>query len=196
MTSSMAIRSDRVLIVDIEATCWDVKPPPAGQQSEIIEIGLCLYDLSEDHVYGKRSILVKPVVSEISEFCTRLTSITSQQVEQDGIEFYDACAILFEEYLAHKTLWASWGSFDRKLFRKQCRRMGLSHPFGRKHMNLRKVFGQCNGHRPVGMIEALGIAGLEFRGRHHRGHDDAWNIALLLQHLARRHGLDLIRGHM
>lgn len=192
----MAIRSDRVLIVDIEATCWDVKPPPAGQQSEIIEIGLCFYDLNEDHVYGKRSILVKPVLSEISDFCTSLTSITSQQVEQDGIEFAEACSMLVADYLARKTLWASWGSFDRKLFRKQCRRMGLSYPFGDKHMNVRKVFGQIDGHRRVGMTEALSIAGLEFRGRHHRGHDDAWNIALLLQHLARRHGLDLIRRHM
>ena len=192
----MAIRSDRILVVDIEATCWDVKPPPVGQQSEIIEIGLCFYDLNEDCVYGKRSIMVKPIVSEISPFCTRLTSITKQQVEQDGIVFADACGILVDEYLARKTLWLSWGSFDRKLFRKQCRRLGVSYPFGDKHMNLRKVFAYFNGHRRVGMTKALGISELEFRGTHHRGHDDAWNIAILVQHLVHRHGLDFIRGHM
>lgn len=192
----MAVRSDLVLIVDIEATCWDVKPLPAGQQSEIIEIGLCFFDLQEDHVYGKRSILVKPVSSEISDFCTSLTGISPGHVQQAGIEFAQACAILVEEYRARKTLWASWGSFDRKLFRKQCRRMGIGYPFGDKHLNLRKVYGQIDGHRPVGMSEALDIAGIEFRGRRHRGHDDAWNSALLLQHLARQHGLDVIRRHM
>ena len=192
----MAIPSDRVLIVDLEATCWDVKPPPAGQQNEIIEIGLCFYDFGADRVHGKRSILVKPVDSEISDFCTSLTSITARQVQRDGVEFEEACAILLEECWARQTLWASWGSFDRKLFRKQCRRMGLVYPFGEKHINLREVFCHYEGHRRVGMTEALGIAGLEFHGTHHRGHDDAWNSALLLQHLLRQHGLDLIRKYM
>ena len=34
----MARKLDRILVVDIEATCWEGNPPP-GQTSEIIEIG-------------------------------------------------------------------------------------------------------------------------------------------------------------
>jgi len=31
---------DQVLVIDIEATCWE-GPPPEGLESEIIEIGIC-----------------------------------------------------------------------------------------------------------------------------------------------------------
>ncbi|GCB43383.1 exonuclease [Streptomyces sp. NL15-2K] len=37
-----------------------------------------------------------------------------------------------------------------------------------------------------GMAQALRIAGLPLEGRHHRGEDDAWNIAALVLHLAGR----------
>ncbi|NEB75550.1 hypothetical protein G3I40_09975 [Streptomyces sp. SID14478] len=37
-----------------------------------------------------------------------------------------------------------------------------------------------------GMAQALEIAGLPLEGRHHRGEDDAWNIAALVLHLAER----------
>ncbi|WP_241613214.1 hypothetical protein [Rhizobium sp. SSA_523] len=32
-----------ILIIDLEATCWDSRPP-RGQESEIIEIGVCIMD--------------------------------------------------------------------------------------------------------------------------------------------------------
>jgi inhibitor of KinA sporulation pathway (predicted exonuclease) len=34
------------------------------------------------------------------------------------------------------------------------------------------------------MAQALDLAGLPLDGRHHRGVDDAWNIAALILHLA------------
>ena len=40
----MARKLDRILVVDVEATCWEGNPPP-GQTSEIIEIGLCVLDV-------------------------------------------------------------------------------------------------------------------------------------------------------
>ena len=40
----MARKLDRILVVDVEATCWEGDPPP-GQTSEIIEIGLCVLDV-------------------------------------------------------------------------------------------------------------------------------------------------------
>jgi inhibitor of KinA sporulation pathway (predicted exonuclease) len=35
----------------------------------------------------------------------------------------------------------------------------------------------------VGMVRALDIAGIPLDGTHHRGDDDAWNIAALMSHL-------------
>ena len=73
----MAIRRDKIIVVDIEATCWDVEPPPDGQLNEIMEVGLCIFDVEANQIEGKRSILVKPLASEISPFCTKLTSLTT-----------------------------------------------------------------------------------------------------------------------
>ena len=191
----MAIRRDKILVVDVEATCWDVKPPPNGQINEIIEIGLCFYDIENDNVEGKRSLLVKPVASVISPFCTRLTTLTPQLVDEQGLDFAAACRILVEEQQAREFLWASWGSYDQKIFRKQGRRLGVSYPFGKKHMNVRSVFSGYHGGHRCGMTRALELAGLGLQGTHHRGHDDAWNIARLLQYLVRRFGLDFIKRH-
>ena len=184
----MTIRRDKIIVVDIEATCWEQDPPPAGQVSEIIEVGLCLYDVAGDRLYGKRSILVKPCASEISPFCARLTSLTPQLVTQAGLDFASVCRILVEEYEARKHLWVSWGGFDERLFRRQCRRQRLSYPFGKRHLNLRTAFTEFNGGARVGLARALKLAGLNPEGLAHRGDDDAWNVARLLQRLVRERG--------
>ena len=36
---------DKIIVIDLEATCWEGDPPP-GQESEIIEIGLCILDVA------------------------------------------------------------------------------------------------------------------------------------------------------
>jgi inhibitor of KinA sporulation pathway (predicted exonuclease) len=41
--------------------------------------------------------------------------------------------------------------------------------------------------RKVGLAGALRVLGVPLEGVHHRGGDDAWNIALLLAHLLRTH---------
>ena len=175
----MAIRRDKIIVVDIEATCWDVEPPPDGQLNEIMEVGLCIFDVEANQIEGKRSILVKPLASEISPFCTKLTSLTPELVAKQGIGFAEACRILVAEYDARKYLWMSWGGYDRKLFRRQCRRLKIGYPFGNKHLNLRKAFAEFNGGKRVGMARALDMVNLVHEGVPHRGADDAWNVARL-----------------
>lgn len=191
----MAQSSDKILVIDIEATCWRGSRP-ADQQQEIIEIGICNYDVVNDVVGDKRSMLVRPVASEISEFCTQLTSITAERVADEGLEFASACRLLLEDYQARDYLWASWGGFDRKLFRKQCRRLGLSYPFGKKHLNIMGAYKACHGGSSLRMRAALRVAGLEFIGRHHCGADDAWNTARLLQRMVQRQGPGLIKRNL
>ena len=53
----MAKYLDQVLVVDVESTCWN-GAPPAGESSDIIEIGLCVLHLSSLERLEKRSILV------------------------------------------------------------------------------------------------------------------------------------------
>ncbi|MBE3097623.1 MAG: exonuclease domain-containing protein [Planctomycetes bacterium] len=84
-------RPDLIVIVDIEATCWEDDPPP-GQESEIIEIGVCFLDIQSGERMGRESLLVRPEHSEVSPFCTQVTSITPQRVAQ-GVPFEDAWSI-------------------------------------------------------------------------------------------------------
>ena len=67
------------------------------------------------------------------------------------------------------------------------RAFGISYPFGPTHLNVKNLAAVAYGwSREVGMSEALKRAGLPLEGMHHRGGDDAWNIAGLLCQLLRR----------
>jgi inhibitor of KinA sporulation pathway (predicted exonuclease) len=176
-------------VIDVEATCWDGQPPP-GAVHEIIEIGLTVVDLSAGRRVSKHRVLVRPVRSAVSEFCTELTGLTQAEVQQ-GVTFAEACRILVAEYGAGERPWASWGDYDRLQFDRQCQADGPAYPFGRPaergHTNAKAVFTEAYGlRRRPGMDQALQIAGLPLEGRHHSGEDDAWNIAALVLDLAGR----------
>src|SRR5262245_46948443 len=135
----VAKRLDQVIVVDVEATCWEGEPPP-GEESEIIEIGVCPLEISTGRRLEKRSILVRPERSHVSTFCTSLTTLTSEQVTR-GISFAEACAILRKEYLTRERPWASFGDYDRNQFDRQCRATGVPYPFGGRHLNVKTLFG-------------------------------------------------------
>ncbi|TCO54922.1 3'-5' exonuclease [Actinocrispum wychmicini] len=166
-------------VVDVEATCWD-GPSPGGQVNEIIEIGLTVVDLVAGERVARHRILVKPARSEVSDFCTRLTGLTQAEVDT-GMPFEEACRVLAKDHEAGKLGWASWGDYDRKQFLRQCAATTVRYPFGQRHVNAKATFAETFGlPRPVGMAAALKIAELPLEGRHHRGDDDAWNIAALV----------------
>nr|MDQ2829840.1 DNA polymerase III [Chloroflexota bacterium] len=41
----MARKLDQVVVIDVESTCWE-GAPPVGEESEIIEIGVCTLDVA------------------------------------------------------------------------------------------------------------------------------------------------------
>lgn len=172
-------------VVDVEATCWEKAAPP-GMPSEIIEIGLCVLNTRTLERVEKHSILVRPDRSTVSEFCTRLTTLTAGQVAT-GISFAEACALLRTEFHADSRPWASWGDYDRKQFERQCAATGVRYPFGSRHTNAKVAFSNARGtHRRFGMAGALAMTGLPLEGTHHRGGDDAWNIAALVADMMKR----------
>ena len=192
-TPPPGVDQDAVVIVDIEATCWENNQPPPGQRGEIIEVGACLLDLATLRVSHKRSILVKPVLSEISPFCTELTTITPEMVAAEGVTFAEACAALESEFNTPRRLWGSWGSYDRRLFDEQCAHMGVPYPFSRSHVNIKHVFARYVSQRkPLPMSAAMAMLKLEPEGTLHRGHDDAWNIAHILRVLLERHKVKIL----
>ncbi|WP_201294856.1 MULTISPECIES: 3'-5' exonuclease [unclassified Nocardiopsis] len=171
-------------MVDVEATCW--QGPPPGQASEIIEIGLTVVDLDARRRVARHGLLVRPERSSVSDFCTGLTGLTRSEVD-GGVGFAEACRWLAEEHRARTRAWASWGDYDRDQFTRQCRTTGTEYPCGLRHTDAKRVFGAAHGmERAPGMHRALAMAGLPLDGRHHRGEDDAWNIAALVLGLADR----------
>ncbi|OZH54008.1 DNA polymerase III [Hydrocoleum sp. CS-953] len=175
----MTIKLNKIIVIDIEATCWEKNPPPE-QESEIIEIGVCILDVALAKPVEKESILVRPERSKISEFCTQLTTLTQAEVDK-GITFDEACLKLRKKYESLQRVWASWGGYDKNMFEKQCLSRGVKYPFGIRHINVKNLFALVHAlPKEVGMANALELLDIPLEGTHHRGGDDAWNIGKIL----------------
>ena len=49
----MAKLLDQILVIDLEATCWEGEPPE-GQEHETIEMGICILDVATGRRLDKR----------------------------------------------------------------------------------------------------------------------------------------------
>ncbi|REC48522.1 3'-5' exonuclease [Chryseobacterium pennipullorum] len=173
--------TDNILIIDLESTCWENRPP-RGQESEIIEIGVCIMNAASGRISKNEGILIKPRHSKVSPFCTELTTLTQNMLDHEGIMLDDAFDILRAEYDSEELTWASYGNYDLNMLQNQARRFYLDYPLTDNHINVKTLFGQTHPsiRKSVGMQRALGELGLPLEGTHHRGVDDAKNIAKIL----------------
>lgn len=175
----MARKLDQIIVVDLEATCWSGEPP-IGEESEIIEIGLCIFDVASEERLDNRALLVKPQRSKVSLYCEELTTLTQSQVDT-GSSFEEACRILMQGYDGRNRTWASYGDYDRIKLLEQCQASGVDYPFGRSHINVKNLLAlQLKLKREVGLPAAMDLLGMSLEGTLHRGIDDAWNIAAVL----------------
>lgn len=79
----------------------------------------------------------------------------------------------------------SWGEYDRHQFLADCKLHGVLYPFGEDHLNIKKMFAQNLGlKKSYGMKKAMKILELQLEGTHHRGIDDARNIARIFRILS------------
>ncbi|MEO3403260.1 3'-5' exonuclease [Mucilaginibacter sp. CAU 1740] len=176
--------TDEIIIVDLEATCWEGDGEYQKQRSEIIEIGVCKLDVDTGRIIASEGILVKPVYSEISAFCTKLTTITPKMVEEQGVSLKEACSILEERYNAKKLTWVSYGAYDRSMLKEQCAKFGVRYPMSAHHINVKVLFAEVYQlSKGIGMERALRMLNLPLQGTHHRGVDDARNIAKIFSRL-------------
>ena len=169
-------------IVDLEATCWDDGRPRT--EMEIIEIGAVLLRGSSLEVVDEFQTFVKPVANPIlSDFCMKLTKITQKDVEQ---------APGFEEAFRSFMAWVdsygaricSWGAYDRSQFEQDCRRHHVSIPSSfANHLNVKKAFQVWQACGSCDLPTALNKLDLTLDGTHHRGIDDARNIAKIAARL-------------
>lgn len=165
------------IIYDLEATCWEGKIRELEQ--EIIEIGA--YRLNRfGEVTGTYNRFVRPILHPyLSPFCKNLTSISQEEINRASTfpkvieEFQDWAKIYEEEYLL-----CSWGSFDRKMFIKDCQLHRLDYDWAEVHFNIKAQYQAMKKlRRPCGLKSAVKKEGFEFTGVHHRGISDAENLA-------------------
>lgn len=168
------------LVVDLEATCDDGGRMPR-EEMEIIEIGAVLVDAATLTPVDRFQTFVRPVRHpRLTPFCTGLTSITQADVDP-APAFPVAMQRLTRWIGGRDALFCSWGDYDRDQFARDARRHGVTLPFGARHLNLKRAFGERIGERRgPGTGQALRRVGLRFEGTPHRGIDDACNIARLL----------------
>ncbi len=170
-----------LLVLDFEATCARDGSILAAD-IEIIEVGAVWAD-AQGEILDQFQAFVRPQVHPLlSPFCKELTGISQDDVDgADGLvavmgEFHRFCSI-------HDTqTWLSWGDWDAKQMRIDCRRAGCPNPLdGWTHINGKPLFAKVHqlAQQP-GLARALKLAGIQGQGRAHRGIDDAINTAALL----------------
>lgn len=178
------MRDRDYLVIDLEATCDDQGAVPKHEM-EIIEIGAVLVDGETLQPKGEFQTFVRPVRHPtLTPFCRSLTSITQAEVDAaPGFpEALDALRRFMTEGLVGRyPLFGSWGNYDRNQFRQDAAFHQVKLPFGSDHLNIKQAFSDALGIRKrFGMAQALKRVGIPLEGTHHRGIDDARNIAKLL----------------
>lgn len=166
------------IIVDLEATCWE--NVRNYDRMEIIEIGAILMPSPTSEPTREFAEFIKPVVEPIlTEFCSQLTTI-----RQSNVDAADTFPVVFHRFLewigSDHFVFCSWGGYDKTQFQIDCERHEIEFPDSlNNHINLKKEFAKMFSVKSCGMKRALSMAGLAFDGTHHRGIDDARNIAKL-----------------
>lgn len=169
-------RHDKLIVIDVESTCDDPRP---SWQGEVIEVGVCFLDLRTLEITDQRGILVKPERTPITPFCTSLTTITPELIAREGKSLFEAMVILQEQYKIRERTWASWGDYDRNQLIKDCNSKKFGFPGERSsHINIKNVLAvECGWDRESGLDLALKRWNMKLEGTHHRGKDDAVNVA-------------------
>ncbi len=166
------------LIVDLEATCCDRGNIPRHEM-EIIEIGAVILNRENWEIDSEFQTFIKPVRhSNLTNFCTELTTIRQQDVENapefaEVMKNFQGWIDSFPNYI-----FCSWGNYDKTQFIQDCKFHNISYPFNSEHRNIKKEFSEyIVTSKSFGMAQALNHLNIELKGTHHRGIDDARNIA-------------------
>ena len=116
----------------------------------------------------------------LSYFCRQLTHIEQEYINRASAfpdvadEFQEWSGVFDDE----DYLLCSWGSFDKKLLVQDCILHKLDYDWTAHHINLKRQYQELKRlHRSRGLKAAVNSEGFEFTGSHHRGIDDAKNLA-------------------
>ncbi|XP_072041889.1 3'-5' exoribonuclease 1-like [Amphiura filiformis] len=176
-------RYDYICVIDFEATCDEPSPPDYLQ--EIIEFPVVLLNTHTLEIEESFTHFCKPVINpKLSDFCKVLTSITQAQV--DHADTFPVVLNKVKEWMDSKGLGtthtfavAADGPWDMNYFLNiQCELSEIPFPeYAKRWVNLSKAFSNFYKTHRMNLLSMLTTLELSFKGRQHRGIDDAKNIA-------------------
>jgi inhibitor of KinA sporulation pathway (predicted exonuclease) len=176
--------AEALVVLDLEATCWPKGTRP--ERMETIEFGAVCLDARTLEERSEFSSFVRPVDEPVLDaFCRELTGI-----RQEDVDAAPSFPEVFRAFLAWLPpaggIVCTWGAYDIRQLRIDCRRHGLSFPAQlESFVNLKRAFSRLYGVPPCGMRRALSLLGISLEGSHHRALDDARNIARILSAMLR-----------
>lgn len=178
------LRTDRLLVVDLELTCWE-GAPPAGEAPEIIEIGIAEIRTPDLEIGRSKRYLVRPRGSRVSAFCAQFTGLDEALLKREGRPYAEVASSIRREFGTPRKTWAAWGRDD-------CAIEAASHaartppPFSSSFIDFCHLWSLLSGEGAlVSLEDALSAAGIEPQGQPHRALDDALNTARLWLEAAR-----------
>ena len=174
------------ILIDLEATCWSDDSLEGliktnQKENEIIEIGATLID-DDFEIISKLDQFIRPSVNPVlSEFCTRLTTITQKDVDNAPLfpeawnNFQNNVELIINGRF-EDLKFGSWGFYDNKQIKKDCLQHNIKFPFN-NHFSVKHEFAKRRNIKPCGVSAALKILKLQFEGTQHRAIDDILNIS-------------------
>ncbi|MBD2566865.1 3'-5' exonuclease [Anabaena lutea] len=183
------------LIIDLEATCCNERSIPRHEM-EIIEIGAVMLNRKTWELDSEFQHFIQPVINpQLTAFCTELTSISQQQVDA-APHFPEVMSKLIEWMNSFPNyIFCSWGNYDKSQFLQDCKFHHVPYPFGSEHRNIKNEFSEYLGvSHKFGMAQALKHLNMELQGTHHRGIDDARNIAAIYRHMQTNKRSNIVSG--
>lgn len=172
---------NNIIVLDIEATCSDDSRWKRHNHSEIISIGVVEIEMSNLRIIPRENILVKPEKTKITDYCTMITGLTQEELDEKGIPFEHVCLRLKTKYNTHKKTWASFGTKDKKLLRAQCFANNIDYPMNGQYYDIQNLTALLLGMREErSLCESLELFDMKFEGIVHNGLDDAKNAARIL----------------
>lgn len=166
------------LIVDLEATCWEV--PCVPDLNEIIDIGIIVCDNEFNEIDTWSSFVRPKFNTKLSSFCRKLTSITQNNV--DSASYFPEVMASFNEWFIdrfktkpNEVIWFTWGNWDLKCLIGDCLRNGIDFPFA-SHRNLKDIYfisKNCDKKEKLGLRDVIVNENIPFPHKLHRGITDA-----------------------
>ncbi len=174
----------KFIVYDIEATCWEGRPPATVQ--ETIEIGAYQVD-AYGRVGPSFSRLIKPVLHpQLSHFCRRLTNI--DQADINRAKDFPRVIRDFQQWIGvdrgEPYTLAAWGKFDEQQLRKDCALHRLDDYWLDHSINLKQQYRELRKlPKKRGLASAVRHEGFEWTGEQHRALDDAENTVKVFRKL-------------